>query len=43
VALYNEEVPVIFVNGEKAFRYRVDAVELRRMLDSVGFQPRRGD
>ena len=32
VALYNEEVPVIFVNGEKAFRYRVDAVELRKRL-----------
>ena len=32
VSLYNEEVPVIFVNGEKAFRYRVDAQELRKRL-----------
>jgi len=32
VALYNEEVPVIFVNGEKAFRYRVDAGEFRQRL-----------
>ena len=30
--LYNEEVPVIFVNGEKAFRYRVDPGELRKLL-----------
>jgi glutaredoxin len=35
VALYNEEVPVIFVNGEKAFRYRVDAGELRKRLRAV--------
>ena len=34
VALYNEEVPVIFVNGKKAFRYRVDAVEFRKRLKS---------
>ena len=32
VSLYNEEVPVIFVNGEKTFRYRVDAKELRKRL-----------
>lgn len=32
VSLYNEEVPVIFVNGEKAFRYRVDVEELRKRL-----------
>ena len=32
VALYNEEVPVIFVNGKKAFRYRVDPGELRKRL-----------
>lgn len=30
--LYNEEVPVIFVNGEKAFCYRIDAVEFRKRL-----------
>lgn len=32
-ALYNEEVPVIFVNGKKAFRYQVDAGELRKLLE----------
>ena len=32
--LYNEEVPVIFVNGEKAFRYRVDPGELRKLLQA---------
>ena len=34
LALYNEEVPVIFVNGKKTFRYRVDPAELRKSLQS---------
>ncbi len=34
VSLYNEEVPVILVNGEKAFWYQVDAEELRKRLQS---------
>ena len=34
VALYNEEVPVIFVNGKKAFRYQVDPAELRKSQQS---------
>ena len=29
---YNEEVPVIFINGKKAFKYRVDPGEFRRRL-----------
>jgi len=29
---YNEEVPVVFLNGKKAFKYRVDPQELRRRL-----------
>jgi glutaredoxin len=31
-ALYNEEVPVIFIAGRKAFKYHVDPHELRRRL-----------
>ena len=30
--LYNEEVPVILINGEKAFRYRIDPGEFRKLL-----------
>jgi hypothetical protein len=30
--LYGDEVPVLLVNGRKAFKYRVTAVELRRRL-----------
>ncbi len=32
-ALYNEEVPVVFINGRKAFKYRVDPRELRKRLE----------
>lgn len=34
VELYNEEIPVILVNGKKAFRYQVDAGELRKLLQA---------
>jgi len=29
---YGDEVPVLFVNGQKAFKYRVDAAALRARL-----------
>ncbi len=29
---YGDEVPVLFVNGRKAFKYRVDAAALRARL-----------
>ena len=29
---YNEEVPVVFIEGRKAFKYHVDALELQRKL-----------
>jgi glutaredoxin len=29
---YNEEVPVVFVNGKKAFKYRLSAAELLKTL-----------
>jgi glutaredoxin len=31
-ARYNEEVPVIFIDGRKAFKYHVDPRELRKRL-----------
>lgn len=31
--LYGNEVPVVFVNGRKAFKYRVDAKKLEALLD----------
>jgi glutaredoxin len=31
-ALYNEEVPVVFIDGRKAFKYHVDPHDLRRRL-----------
>ena len=32
VARFGEEVPVVFVNGRKAFKYRVDAARLERLI-----------
>ena len=29
---YNEEVPVVFINGKKAFKYRVDPRQLLKRL-----------
>lgn len=31
--LYGLEVPVVFVNGRKAFKYRVDTRRLEELLD----------
>jgi thioredoxin-related protein len=31
-ARYGSEVPVLFINGRKAFKYRVTATELERRL-----------
>ena len=33
VALYDDEVPVVAVDGRKAFKYRVTAAALRERLD----------
>lgn len=30
--LYNDEVPVVFINGRKAFKYRMDEKEFLRKL-----------
>ncbi len=32
--LYNEEVPVIFIGGRKAFQHRLDPREFRKRLKS---------
>ncbi len=32
--LYNDEVPVVFINGRKAFKYRMDEQEFLRKLAS---------
>jgi glutaredoxin len=32
--LYNDQVPVVFINGRKAFKYRMDEQEFLRKLDS---------
>ncbi len=33
VRLYGEEVPVVAIDGRKAFKYRVDPAALRERLD----------
>jgi glutaredoxin len=30
--LFNDEVPVVFINGHKAFKYRMDETEFLRKL-----------
>ncbi len=32
--LYNDQVPVVFINGRKAFKYRMDEQEFLRKLAS---------
>jgi glutaredoxin len=32
--LYNDEVPVVFINGRKAFKYHMDEQEFLRKLES---------
>ena len=36
-----DEVPVLFINGRKAFKYRVTARELERRVDRRAFWPHR--
>ena len=31
---YNDEVPVVFINGRKAFKYRMDEQEFLRKLSA---------
>ena len=32
--LYNEQVPVVFINGRKAFKYHMDSAQFLRALAS---------
>ena len=32
--LYNDQVPVVFINGRKAFKYRMDEQEFLRRLSA---------
>jgi len=34
---YGEEIPVLFVNGRKAAKYRITESELKRILDARAF------
>src|SRR5690349_5611903 len=34
-ARYGTEIPVVFINGRKSFKYRVDSVELERRLRHI--------
>lgn len=36
---YGQEIPVLFVNGRKAFKYRLTANELRRRLARENLSP----
>lgn len=35
--VYTNEIPLVLINGHKAFKYRVDADQLRRRVESRGF------
>jgi glutaredoxin len=39
VALYDTEVPVVAIDGRKAFKYRVDRSALRDRLERAGSVP----
>ncbi len=34
-AAYREQIPVVFVDGRKAFKYHVDTAELHRRLNAA--------
>jgi glutaredoxin len=34
-ARFNEEIPVVFIDGKKAFKYRIEESELLRRLKSL--------
>ena len=36
-ARFNEEVPVVFVNGRKAFKYHIDPPQLARLLKALTY------
>jgi glutaredoxin len=38
-AKFNDEVPVLFIDGRKAFKYRLTAEQLREKLDRASESP----
>ena len=32
---YNDEVPVVFINGRKAFKYEMDEIEFLKKLERI--------
>jgi hypothetical protein len=34
-ARFNEEIPVVFIDGKKAFKYRIEESDLLRRLKSL--------
>jgi glutaredoxin len=34
-ARYGSEIPVVFINDERAFHYRVDKIELERKIEDL--------
>lgn len=39
-ARFSDEVPVLLINGRKAFKYRLSAAALRQRIGRVGGMPR---
>jgi glutaredoxin len=37
---FKEEIPVVFINGKKAFKYRLDEEDFRRRLEMILSQER---
>jgi glutaredoxin len=38
-AQFQDEIPVVFINGRKAFKYHLDEKEFLRKLDAPGRNP----
>ena len=36
-ARYNEEVPVVFIGGRKAFKYHIDPLQLARRMKALTY------
>lgn len=36
--LFKEEIPVVFINGKKAFKYRLDETDFIKLLTSENYQ-----
>lgn len=41
--MFKDEIPVIFINGKKAVKYRLDATQFVRLLQSAGHEQHEKD